>query len=150
MHKLPYLDATIQETLRFYPPGSRLTRIAEEDYKLSDDLIIPKGCLINVPTYSVHHSEEFYPEPEKFDPDRFLPEQKAARDQYTYLAFGHGPRNCIGMRFALLEMKLVLAATLRKFKFVTVPETEVRPDFRSDLKLDLFYFKNSLQFRKRN
>ncbi len=130
MQKLPYLEATIQETLRFYPPASRVVRVAEEDYRLSDEIKIPKGCLVNIPAYAIHHSEEFYPQPEKFDPDRFLPEQKAARDQYTFLAFGHGPRNCIGMRLALLEMKLILAAMLQKFKFVTVPETEVRQIFR--------------------
>lgn len=134
MLNLPYLDAFVQEILRFYTPGSRLTRVAENDYHLSEEVTIPKGCMVNIPAYVVHHTEEFYPEPEKFDPDRFLPEQKAARDQFTFLPFGSGPRNCIGMRFAMLKMKLILAATLQKFKFVTVPETEVRLKF-----IPLFY-----------
>lgn len=129
MQKLPYLEATVLETMRFYTLPTRLTRIAENEYRLSNGVTIPKGCMVHIPAYVIHHSEEHYPEPEKFDPDRFLPEQKASRDPFTFLAFGSGPRNCIGMRFAMLQLKLLLAATLGKFKFVTAPETEVKSKY---------------------
>ena len=75
--------------------------------------------------YSIHRDPEFYPDPDKFDPERFSAEAKQSRDPYTYLPFGHGPRNCIGMRFAQMEMKLALVRILKKFSFVVAPETEI-------------------------
>ena len=79
--------------------------------------------------YAIHHSDEFYEEPEKFTPERFLPENRHKLVPYTYLPFGAGPRNCIGMRFALLEAKMALAAILLKFKFLPSNRTPVRPDY---------------------
>jgi len=91
-------------------------------------LHIKKGTPIMTSIYSIHHDPEFYPEPEKFDPERFSVEAKLSRDPYTYLPFGHGPRNCIGMRFAQMEMKLALVRILKKFDVVVAPETEIPPE----------------------
>ena len=81
--------------------------------------------------YSIHRDPEFYPDPDKFDPERFNAEAKQSRDPYTYLPFGHGPRNCIGMRFAQMEMKLALVRILKKFSFAVAPETEIPPSLLS-------------------
>ncbi|CAF0708583.1 unnamed protein product [Brachionus calyciflorus] len=82
-----------------------------------------KDLMIFVPLYALHHNPEIYPDPDRFDPERFNDENKQKRENNTYLPFGNGPRNCLGMRFALLEMKLALALTLSKFRFETCDKT---------------------------
>jgi len=124
--KLPYLDSVISETLRIYPPAIRLEREAMTDYKLGDTGIeLFKGQLIEIPTYAIHHSEEYYPDPHIFNPERFMPENRDQIIPYTYMPFGSGPRNCIGMRFALMEAKLGLAQIIRRFRLVRSDKTEV-------------------------
>ena len=102
INELEYLDKLVQETLRKYPPVPRLERQTMVDYKLPDsELIIPKGTLVCIPTYAIQHDEEYYPDPEKFDPERFSTEEKNKRHPMTFQTFGHGPRNCIGKAFLL-------------------------------------------------
>ncbi|CAG2173193.1 unnamed protein product, partial [Oppiella nova] len=128
--KLPLLDAFISETLRMYPIILRLDRRVKSDYKLGDTgITLYKGQEIEIPIYSIHHSPEFYPNPEKFDPDRFMPENRHKLVPYTYLPFGTGPRNCIGMRFALMEIKISLAQVVRKYRFVPTKQTAVPLEF---------------------
>jgi cytochrome P450 family 6 len=75
-------------------------REATEDYKVPNSKhVIPKGATVWIPMIGVHFDEEFWTNPEKFDPERFTPEEIANRPNYTYLPFGDGPRNCIGMRY---------------------------------------------------
>lgn len=95
--KIPYLEAVIKEALRKYPPVTRLDRRLGGDvpggaYDLGG-ITLKKGQMIQVPTYAVHHCADFYPEPERYNPDRFMPENKAKLVPYTYLPFGSGPRN---------------------------------------------------------
>ena len=73
----------------------------------------------------MHHDPEFYPEPDKFIPERFSEDAKKTRDNETFLAFGGGQRACIGMRFALLEMKAILMQILSKNKFAPCDKTPV-------------------------
>ncbi|KAI1301927.1 Cytochrome P450 9e2 [Halotydeus destructor] len=128
---LPYLDATIQETLRMYPPALVFEREASEEYALpGTDIVLEAGSNISVPIYAVHHDENNYPNHEKFDPTRFLPENRDNVKPYTYLPFGSGPRNCIGMRFALLEAKLVIAKLLLALKVVKTENTVETPKFK--------------------
>ncbi|UYV82563.1 hypothetical protein LAZ67_21002768, partial [Cordylochernes scorpioides] len=104
----------------------RTERQSVEDYKLSDqDIVLPKDIIIQFPIHAIHYQKDFYPEPEKFDPERFLPENRDKIRPFTYLPFGAGPRNCIAERFALLEIKLCLAKVIRSFVFHRVPETSV-------------------------
>lgn len=122
--QMHYMDMVISETLRLYPAALRTDRESSKDCRIKD-IVIPKGMVITINVYAVHQNEAFYPDPKKFDPERFSPENKEKRHPCAYLPFGVGPRNCIGMRFALLEMKLTLANILKDFRFVRCPETEV-------------------------
>ena len=89
------------------------------------DLKVPKGLSVTIPIYSIHRDPKLWPNPDKFDPERFTPEAKQSRDPYAYMPFGHGPHNCIGMRFAQMEMKLVLARILKKYSFRVAPDTKI-------------------------
>lgn len=130
IQNMKYLDNVISETLRLFPPAIRLERVADDNYKLGDmDITIPKGMAINIPVYCIHRDPKYYPSPEVFDPDRFTAEGRAKRDPYTYLPFGAGPRNCIGMRFALMEIKICLSHVIAKFKIKRSPLTKEKLEF---------------------
>lgn len=130
IQNMKYLDNVISETLRIFPPAVRLERIADADYKLGDTgITIEKGMTISIPVYCLHRDPKYYPEPEKFDPDRFTAEERARRDPYTYLPFGAGPRNCIGMRFALMEAKVCLAYVIACFKIKKSHLTKEKLEF---------------------
>ncbi|XP_064612373.1 cytochrome P450 3A9-like [Liolophura sinensis] len=121
---LQYLDMCLSEVLRIYPPAQRLTRHTKEDIVIKGHLI-PKNTIANFPISHFHTNPEWWPEPEKFKPERFTPEEKANRHPYVYLPFGAGPRNCVGMRLAQLETKMAIVAILQKFRFVRSVDTEV-------------------------
>ncbi|CAG2104891.1 unnamed protein product, partial [Medioppia subpectinata] len=134
--KLPYLDSVISETLRLHSPAQRISRLATTDYPLGETGITLKaGQQIDFPIYAIHTSEEYYPKPFQFNPDRFMPENRHNIIPYTYLPFGAGPRNCIGMRFALLEAKLALAHIVTKYKFLQTPNTDVPIKYKRSLGL---------------
>ncbi|CAF1008271.1 unnamed protein product [Adineta steineri] len=120
LNQLQYLDMVINETLRMYPPVLRLDRVASKDYQLGNYLI-PKGTIIHAPVYPIHHDSEAWPEPEK----SYLKAEKAKRHPMAFLPFGEGPRNCIGMRFALVEAKLGIVRALRLVEFERCGKTEV-------------------------
>ncbi len=134
--KMPYLDAVLSETLRKYPAGTVLAREASVRYELGNTgLTLFKGQTVEIPVYAIHHSEEYFPNAEKFIPERFLPENRHLIIPYTYLPFGAGPRNCIGMRFALTEAKLGLASIIEKYRFSRSPRTEVPLSFKNGIAL---------------
>jgi cytochrome P450 family 3 subfamily A len=112
----------IDETLRMFPAALRLDRVAGEDFEY-EGIKIEKGQVVAVPLWALHHDPEIYPDPDRFDPERFNEENKKKRDNNAYLPFGNGPRNCLGMRFAILEMKLTLANILSKFRFEKCDKT---------------------------
>jgi cytochrome P450 family 6 len=88
----------VLEILRKYPPAHRLERRCVKEYKIPEsDVIIPVGQIVAVPVQGIHHDEQYWPEPERFHPERFSAENKNSRNPYTYLPFGMGPRNCIGL-----------------------------------------------------
>ncbi|CAG2177485.1 unnamed protein product, partial [Oppiella nova] len=124
--RLPFMDAVVAETLRLHPPSVKLWRSASEDYALGDTgITIRKGQKLELSVYGIHRSEEYYANADTFIPDRFLPENRHTIQPYTYLPFGAGPRNCIGMRFALMEVKLALFHIIKKYELVRVPQTQV-------------------------
>ncbi|XP_078695168.1 cytochrome P450 3A8-like [Branchiostoma floridae x Branchiostoma belcheri] len=122
-HELRYLEMCVNETLRIYPGAKRFDRVCREDADING-LHIPAGTNINFPVWAIHHDPELWPEPDKFRPERFSKEEMAARDPFAFLSFGAGPRGCVGMRLAMLEIKLALAKAMRKFRFVTCDKTE--------------------------
>lgn len=122
---MKFMDMVIDETLRMYPIGVRLDRVASCDYKYKD-MQINKNDIIAIPVWTLHHDSELYPEPDLFNPFRFDEQSKKSRDKCAYLPFGNGPRNCIAMRFALLEIKLLLAKIFSKYKFHKTEMTQVK------------------------
>eukprot|EP00112_Aurelia_sp_Birch-Aquarium-sp1_P017611 Seg4099.3 transcript_id=Seg4099.3/GoldUCD/mRNA.D3Y31 product="Cytochrome P450 3A31" protein_id=Seg4099.3/GoldUCD/D3Y31 len=123
-NQMPYLDACISETLRMYPPGFIGTRHCNESCSING-VEFKKGMAVIVPIYNLHHDETYFPDPESYMPERFLPGNKESIKPFAYLPFGMGPRNCIGMRLALMEMKVVLVRMLQKYRLVRCPETRV-------------------------
>ncbi|XP_018359392.1 PREDICTED: probable cytochrome P450 6a14 isoform X2 [Trachymyrmex cornetzi] len=102
------------ETLRKYPPAPLFARRCEYKYRIPDSNVeLPAGLRVVIPIYGLHHDPNYYPDPARFDPERFTEENKRTRHPYTYLPFGEGPRNCIGMRFALLQIKMGIIAFLK-------------------------------------
>lgn len=115
-----------------YGPIFQLLRKASTDYKVpGSNLIIRKGTLILIPTYAIHMDSENYPEPEKFDPERFSDKNKANRHSMAFLPFGNGPRNCIGLRFGLMQSKIALIKLLTNYKFSPSPRTTIPMRFHS-------------------
>jgi cytochrome P450 len=121
---MKYMDQVLDESLRMYPPIQRTDRVAGADYTY-EDIRIQKGQLISISIYGLHHDSDVYPEPDKFRPERFDEASKASRDNLSFLPFGAGPRNCIGMRFATVEIKLMMASLLHKFRFERCEKTPV-------------------------
>lgn len=121
---MEYLDCVIKESQRLDPPAAMVNRECREDYNLNG-MCIPAGTEVVIPIYALHNDPDAWDEPEKFDPERFRGPTKDTRHTFQFLPFGAGPRNCIGMRFALLEIKVALVRILSKYKFVQSPETQV-------------------------
>ncbi|OBS75727.1 hypothetical protein A6R68_17822, partial [Neotoma lepida] len=119
---MEYLDMMVNETLRLYPIAIRLERVSKKDVEING-VFIPKGTIVMVPTYPLHRDPKYWPEPEEFLPERFSKENKGSIGPYVYLPFGNGPRNCIGMRFALISMKLAVIRVLQNFTLHFCEET---------------------------
>ncbi|KAL1462449.1 hypothetical protein WDU94_014283 [Cyamophila willieti] len=125
LQSMSLLDKVTKETLRKYPSLPQLDRIAVKEYKIPDtDITLDVGTKISIPIFAIHYDPEYYPNPDKFDPERFIPENVEARPHYTYLPFGDGPRNCIGMRFGLIQFKSGLAHLIANFEFSIEPENQ--------------------------
>ncbi|XP_077380931.1 cytochrome P450, family 3, subfamily A, polypeptide 65 [Festucalex cinctus] len=122
--EMEYLDMVMNESLRLYPIVQRLERVAKARIEVNG-VVIPKDMAVVVPTWPLHRDPDLWPEPEKFKPERFSKENKDSIDPYVYLPFGAGPRNCIGMRFAMVSMKLAIVEILQRYNFCTCDETEV-------------------------
>ncbi|HEX5003178.1 MAG TPA: cytochrome P450 [Bacteroidia bacterium] len=114
MHQLRYLTAVIEESMRLYPPAWMVGRRAINTDRLGD-WEIPAGFNLLISPYAIHRDARYWPNPDKFQPERFLNEA-AERPRYAYMPFGGGPRMCIGNNFAMMEMTLVLATLLCKYK----------------------------------
>lgn len=108
----------LYEGMRLYPPAYITSRTASEDTTV-DGWQVPAGAVLVTPFAVLHRHEDHWPDPERFDPDRFRPAAVKARDRYAYLPFGGGPRSCIGERFAVMEATLALAVLLRRFALTT-------------------------------
>ncbi|KAL6119660.1 cyp3a7 [Pungitius sinensis] len=129
--QMEYLDMVLNESMRLYPSGNRLDRVSKSSVEI-EGVTIPKGTVVMIPVYTLHREPTLWPEPDAFKPERFSKENKDSIDPYSYLPFGAGPRNCIGMRFALLMMKLSVVEILQSFSFVTCKETQIPLELSTD------------------
>ncbi|XP_030377910.1 cytochrome P450 4d2-like [Scaptodrosophila lebanonensis] len=128
LNELKYLECVVKEALRMYPSVPTIGRETTEDI-LVEDLLIPAKTLISLPFYMAMRDPEYYPEPEKFKPERFSNEENAAKiNPFTYVPFSAGPRNCIGQKFAMLELKSTVSKILRHYELLPLGEA-VRPMF---------------------
>ena len=124
IQSLEYLDMVFHETLRRYPPTGPLVRATIEDYKIPDsNVVIEKGKELFFNVVGMHSDPQYYPDPDKFNPEHFSKESKSNRNPYAFAPFGHGPRNCIGMRFAMLEAKMGIVALMAKYEFYSSAKT---------------------------
>jgi cytochrome P450 len=126
--RLPYLRQVCLETVRLYPPIYNEIRRTEDDIDFGSHRV-PKGSTIVVWIYATHRDARWFPEPERFNPARFA-SPSSSRPPAAYLPFGLGPRTCIGKKFALIEMSLVLATLLRRFRLEPIASRRLEPSMR--------------------
>ncbi|GBP66254.1 Probable cytochrome P450 6a20 [Eumeta japonica] len=119
--EMSYLDMVLDESMRVHPAIGNLVRRCTKDGGVlpAGQIRVEKGTVIHIPVYALHHDPKYYPEPEKFIPERFSEEGKRNIKNYTYMPFGDGHRICIGMRFARLQVKTGLLHLLRHFRVQT-------------------------------
>lgn len=143
-NSMSYTDRVIKECMRMYPPVPFISRDLTEDIRLSSGHRIPKGTAVNLHIYDLHRDPEQFPNPDVFDPDRFLPDECEKRHPFAYLPFSAGkkssqkgvwehifiwylfpgPRNCIGQKYAMLEMKSCLTDVLLEYEIKPVTKIE--------------------------
>ncbi|KAM7448474.1 Thromboxane-A synthase [Porites harrisoni] len=127
-----YLDQVFREVLQLYTPGYLVHRRCNEACNING-ITIPQNVDVFMPPYVLHRDPALWPDPEKFDPDRFSPENRDTQEAYSYMPFGVGPRQCIGFRFALLDMKTSMFKILSRVKFQRAADTVSKLRFRSVL-----------------
>lgn len=129
----------LAETLRKHPPAEAVTRICVKDYKVPGmDITLKTGDHIQVSIAGIHHDPEHYPDPEKFDPERFSEENKLKRSPFSFLAFGEGPRICIGKDFYiwptyLFKMKFVIHIIIIEIKQLSLKIASASITFQSQI-----------------
>ncbi|KAL0973928.1 hypothetical protein UPYG_G00213080 [Umbra pygmaea] len=127
LKRLRYLGCVIKETLRLFPSVPMFARTVSDDCHING-FDIPKGVDAVIIPYALHRDPRYFPDPEEFRPERFLPENSTGRPPYAYIPFSAGPRNCIGQRFAMMEEKVVLSSVLRHFSIQACQSREeLRP-----------------------
>ncbi|GBP62052.1 hypothetical protein EVAR_54077_1 [Eumeta japonica] len=114
--ELPFLEQCVDEALRLYPVGGVLTRAVVEPYRFPNGVTVERGLSVHLPIFHLHRNPEYYPDPDVFRPERFAPENKHSIRPYTYMPFGEGPRICIGMRFAKMQVTAGLVTILKKYR----------------------------------
>jgi len=125
--RLAFLTRVFKETLRLYPPVVLLPRRSLAEVEIGG-YTLPRRSILFLSPYTLHYRADVFPDPGRFDPDRWLPEHEAARHRSSFLPFGAGPRVCIGHHFAMMEGPIVLATLLRKVSLEIDPRREIMPD----------------------
>jgi cytochrome P450 len=124
--RLPYTEQALAESVRLYPPAWAMGRYAHNDFRLGS-YFLPAKTTVLISQFITHRDARFFPDPLRFDPDRFSLGGKAGRRKFTYFPFGAGPRQCIGESFAWMEGVLTLAVIAQKWKLHLLPDQKVEP-----------------------
>ena len=125
----------IKESMRMYPVVTSVIKVNPKPMVI-DGYTIPSGSLLSVGIHQVHYLEEFWPEPDRFNPYRFSSENIDKINPFAYLPFSAGARNCIGQKFAIQEMQIVLALILKKFRISLDYTHSYEPAFRLVIKAE--------------
>src|SRR5262252_2851851 len=125
--RLRYVEMVLAESMRLYPPAWAMGRYARNDFQLGD-YFLPANTTVLISQFITHRDPRFFPDPLRFDPERFTAETKMRRTKFTYFPFGAGFRQCIGESFAWMEGVLVLATLAQRWKLRLVPEHRVEPE----------------------
>jgi cytochrome P450 len=125
--RLRYVEMVLAESLRLYPPAWAMGRYARNDFQLGD-FFLPAKTTVLMSQFITHRDARFFPDPLRFDPERFTPEAKSRRTKLTYFPFGAGVRQCIGESLAWMEGVLLLATLAQKWKLTLVPGHRVEPE----------------------
>src|SRR5581483_5473582 len=118
------VERVVLEAMRLYPPAWVFERMATED-DVVGGYTFKKGTTALIVPWVLHRTPAYWEAPEKFDPDRWLPERSQGRDKRVYLPFGDGPRVCIGKGFAMMEAKILLSAMVRACRFARVSDEKI-------------------------
>lgn len=119
VNKMIYLEQTMRESMRLFPSGPFLLRHCTEDTEISN-CFIPAGAEVVLSVATAHRRKDVWgPDADEYNPDHFSSAAMSNRNPYAYMAFSQGPRNCIGVRFAYISLKIMLAKLLRRYRFST-------------------------------
>lgn len=137
LSSMKYMEAVVDESLRLWGGAPSLDRVCSKDFVIEDDekgdIVIKKGDILIIPVIGIHTDPQYYPEPNKFDPNRFY-ENDSRVNELTYIPFGAGPRKCIANRFALMEIKTVLYYLLGSYSIRLCSKShvpvELKPGFQ--------------------
>lgn len=115
--EMKYLERVIMESLRLYPPVPIIARKLNQDVQLaSENIMVPKGATVVIGTFKIHRREDVYgAQAHIFDPDNFLPERTQHRHYYSFIPFSAGPRSCVGRKYAMLKLKVLISTILRNY-----------------------------------
>ncbi|XP_044576131.1 cytochrome P450 4C1-like [Cotesia glomerata] len=133
LDRMKYLGRVIKETMRLFPIAPLLIRQVNGDLDIGGGYTLPKGSTVFLAIWKLHRSADIWDDPLYFNPDRFLPEQVSKRHPYAYIPFSAGPRNCIGLKYAMMSMKILLATLLRNYifmkdKHVNIEDIEIKAE----------------------
>ncbi|GAB1602229.1 cytochrome P450 3A8-like [Argonauta hians] len=123
VQKLSYLETCMNETLRMYPIATSVDRLCRKTCTIKN-VKIEEGMAVRIAVDALHYDPKYWPEPEKFIPERFSEEGKAQQEPFTFIPFGGGPRVCLGMRLFKLEFRIAVVQMMRKFKILATEKTE--------------------------
>ncbi|MBX3065290.1 MAG: cytochrome P450 [Anaerolineae bacterium] len=134
LRNLPYLDYVLRESMRLYPPAWILNgRVPQEDVTIGD-YMLPKGAVVFISPFVLHHDPRYFEQPEAFMPERWDNDLEKRIPRYAYFPFGGGPRVCIGNSFALMEARLVLATIAQRYRLLATSSQEVEMDAQITLR----------------
>ncbi|CAH2092169.1 unnamed protein product [Euphydryas editha] len=118
--QMKYLERVIFESLRMYPPVPVIARKLKRDVKIAtNNYVLPAGATVVIGQFQIHRNPKYYANPNVFNPDNFLPENTQNRHYYSYIPFSAGPRSCVGRKYAILKLKILLSTILRNYKMVS-------------------------------